>query len=299
MIYPPLLQKGDTVGIISTARAIHLDEISFAINFLKTLGLRVKIGKTIGPSYHQFAGTDEQRVLDFQEMVNDVSIKAIWCARGGYGTVRVVDSIDFSPLLTNPKWIMGYSDITVLHSHLHNMGLQTLHAPMPVDVKNATAEALKVLKNSLINGKQPITYNTSNKLNQLGIAKGILIGGNLSVLYSLLGSTSTLITKGKILFLEDLDEYLYHMDRMMMNLKRNGFFNDLHGLIIGGMTKMNDNTIPFGHTAQEIIKEVVSPYKFPVCFDFPAGHILDNRALCLGSEVQLTVTTQQVQLDYL
>jgi len=298
MIQPNFLKKGDTIGIVSTARKISLEDIQPAIDLLKSWGLNVIIGKTIGLSNYQFAGTDEQRTSDFQNMLDNTTVKAIWCARGGYGTIRIIDSLNFDAFIKHPKWIIGYSDITILHSHLHQIGVKSIHATMPINVSKNTKKSLKSLKNSLFGLK--IDQNTPFvKNNKLGKVNGILVGGNLSILYSLLGSKSSIDTTTKILFIEDLDEYRYHIDRMMIALKRNGYFNNLRGLIVGGMTQMHDNAIPFGKTAEEIILDVLTEFDFPICFNYPAGHIDDNMALVLGSEIELNVSKSRTQLKFI
>ena len=297
MIQPNFLQKNDTVAIVSTARKLTLEELKPAIKLLDNWGLNVLIGKTIGLEENQFAGTSEERTKDFQNMLDDPNIKAIWCARGGYGTVKIIDDLDFTYFKKHPKWIIGYSDITVLHNKLNNIGFESLHATMPLDVAKNTSEALKSLKKSLFG--EILTYQiTSLDDNKTGEGFGELVGGNLSMLYSLLGSESTINTDGKIIFIEDLDEYLYHIDRMLMNLKRNGYFKNLKGLIIGGMTNMHDNTIPFGKNATEIILDAVSAYNFPVVFDFPAGHLNDNNALIFGRKVKLVVDKAETTLSF-
>lgn len=288
MITPKYLEQNSTIAIVSAARKISLQEIQQAIKLLKSWNLKVRIGRTIGLEHNQFAGTDDERRIDFQNMLNDDEVKAIWCARGGYGTVRIIDGLDFSKFKKNPKWIIGYSDVTVLHNHINKLGFETLHATMPVNVKQNTSEALNSLKDTLF-GKQLNYSIKTDKLNKFGKVKSELIGGNLSILYSLLGSETALDTDGKILFFEDLDEYLYHVDRMMQNLKRNGYFDKLKGLIVGSMTEMNDNTIPFGKTAKEIVYDACKDFDFPICFDFPAGHIDDNRSLIFGRTIQLAV----------
>jgi len=286
MIQPNYLQKGDTVAIVSTARKISSDQIIAAIKLLEKWGLNVVVGNTIGLEDHQFAGNDEARINDFQQLLNNPKVKAIWCARGGYGTVRLVDKLNFSAFKKQPKWIVGYSDVTVLHSHIHNFGIETLHATMPINLENNSKQSIETLKKSLF-GKNLSYEIPADEKNKSGNASGELVGGNLSVLYSLLGSHSSINTDGKILFIEDLDEYLYHIDRMLMNLKRNGYFDNLKGLVVGGMTDMHDNEIPFGKTAEEIILDCVSEYDFPVIFNFPAGHLDDNRALIFGRKVTL------------
>jgi len=298
MIQPNYLQKGDTVAIVSTARKIASDQIIAAIKLLEKWGLNVVIGNTIGLEIHQFAGNDEARINDFQQMLKNPKVKAIWCARGGYGTVRLVDKLDFSAFKKHPKWIIGYSDITVLHSHIHNLGVETLHATMPINIVNNSKEALETLKKSLFGKNLSYEIPTSEN-NKLGSAAGEIVGGNLSVLYSLLGSKSSIKTDGKMLFIEDLDEYLYHIDRMLVNLKRNGYFSNLKGLIVGGMTNMHDNEIAFGKTAEEIILDCVSEYDFPVVFNFPAGHLDDNRALILGRKVTLEVGEIKCKIAFL
>lgn len=296
MIIPPYLKEGDTVAIVCTARKISKKELDPAIKLLTHWGLKVKLGDTVGKEYHQFGGTDVQRAEDFQEMLDDKEVQAIWCARGGYGTVRMIDEINFSSIETNPKWIIGYSDPTVLHCHIHNLGVATIHGQMCLEIENKTEATRDTLKNILFGNYDAIKFASDFKLNRTGHAKGQLIGGNLSVLSSVLGSKSTIKTEGKILFLEDLDEYLYHIDRMVHNIKRNGFFKNLAGLVIGGLTDMHDNTSPFGQSAEEIIANAVKEFNFPVCFNFPAGHSKDNRALIFGAETELIVTKDNVVL---
>ena len=294
---PSYLQKGDCVAIISTARKISLNEIKPAIELLESWGLKVVIGKTIGAVFHQFAGSLETRIEDFQTVLDDSTIKAIWCARGGYGTVQLIDKINFSGFKNNPKWIVGYSDMTVLHAHIHNFKIETLHATMPINIPANTEESKESLKNALF-GNQLNYEFPSHQLNILGMASGLLIGGNLSVLYSLLGSNSSIETSKKILFMEDLDEYLYHIDRMMQNLKRNAYFENLVGIIVGGFTQMRDNEIGFGKTAEEIILEMVKPYGIPVVFNAPFGHLEDNRALIFGRNIQLISDEKSVQIQF-
>ena len=294
MIRPDYLKSGDTVILVSTARKVSKAEVKPAIDVLTSWGLKVQSGKNLFKYQNQFAGSDEERSGDLQRALNSKA-KAILFARGGYGTVRIVDSIDWKRFVKNPKWLIGFSDLTVLHSHLHrHCSIQTLHGPMALNIPNLNAGCLSVFKETLFGN--PLKYTSSKqqphleKLNRKGKTKGQLIGGNLSVMYSILGSASDIDTEGKILFLEDLDEYLYHIDRMMMNLKRNGKLKGLAGLIVGGMTEMKDNQIPFGRTAEEIIHDAVAEYSFPVVYGFPAGHIPNNYPMILGSEVTLNVS---------
>lgn len=286
---PQALKIGDKISIISTARKISLEEVQPAINLLTEWGLEVVLGENLFAEDHQFAGTKVQRLADLQQALNNGEIKAIFCARGGYGTVQLIDEIDFSDFKKHPKWIVGYSDVTVLHNHINqHFGIATLHATMPINFKTNTKAALQSLKDALFGNT--LNYQcVCHAYNRLGEAKGELVGGNLSILYSLTGTASQINTEGKILFLEDLDEYLYHIDRMMQNLKRAGMLHGLKGLLIGGMTDMNDNTIPYGYSAIDIIKNIVADYDFPVAFGFPAGHLADNRALIMGEEVVLKV----------
>lgn len=297
MITPEFLQKGDTVAILATARKIDLLTLQPAINLLESWGLNVVIGKTIGKSDNQLAGPDWQRATDFQEMLDNPKIKAIWAAKGGYGTVRIVDRIDFTNFKKKPKWVVGFSDVTVLHSHINNMGIETLHAMMAVSAKTASPQAIETLRKSLF-GEKLEYHIPASPFNKKGKASGEIVGGNLSVLYSILGSKSEVDYKGKILFIEDLDEYLYHIDRMMMNLKRNGYFDGLKALIVGGMTEMNDNDIPWGKNSLEIIQDVLKDYKFPIIYNFPAGHIKDNRALILGKTVSIDANDKEVAVKF-
>jgi len=286
MISPPSLKKGNAIGLVASARRISEQELTKAVCIIESRGYKVVKGSSLFASENQFAGTDEERAADFQQMIENPEVKAVFTVRGGYGSVRIIDKIDFRPLLKNPKWLSGYSDFTVFHNQLINLGLQSLHATMPLNFSGNTPEALNSLFGTL-EGEKPHYRFASQSLNREGKTRGILVGGNLSVLYSLVGSRSFPDMAGKILFLEDLDEYLYHIDRMMMALKRAGLLENLAGLLVGGMTDMHDNTIPFGKTAEEIIRESVEEYNFPVAFDFPAGHQPDNRTLIMGAEVKL------------
>jgi len=287
MIIPPYLKKGDTIAIVATARKNIDDNLKPAISWLKNWGLEVVIGNTIGLDNNQLAGTDEQRAADFQKQLDNPNIKAIWCVRGGYGTVRMIDFLDFTKFKQSPKWIIGFSDVTVLHSHLNTMGYASIHGIMPVSSK-ATEEAKESLRKALFGEHLEYTV-PCDQMNRYGSAKGELVGGNLSILYSLLGSESAIDCHDKILFIEDLDEYLYHIDRMMMNLKRNGCLESLKGIIVGGMTKMHDNEIPWGKNVLEIIDDVTKKYNIPIIYNFPAGHMADNHALVLGKQVSIEV----------
>lgn len=296
MLKAKLLKKGDRIFILSTARYILPEELQKALQIFEEWGLECVLGKSLHTAYHQMAGNDEMRGQDLQKALDDTSIKAIVCARGGYGTVRLLDHIDFTTFQKNPKWIIGFSDVTALHLHIQtNIGTPTLHAPMPITFPNNTSEAMNVLHKALFDGFNVINVPVS-ALNRNGNAKGTLVGGNLSVLYSMLGSSAQPVTKNKILFLEDLDEYLYHIDRMMQALKRADLLSNLSGLLIGGMTGMHDNTIPFGKNAKEIILESVSAYDYPVVFDVPAGHIDNNYSMYFGEDIHISATQNAVVL---
>ncbi len=289
---PKSLKQGDKVGIISTARKISEEEVQPAVDKLESWGLEVVKGKYLHEFDNQFAGTVKQRTYDLQNMLNDVEIRAIFCARGGYGTVQIIDDIDWSAFRRFPKWIVGYSDVTVLHSHINrHCGVETIHATMPINFPNNGIDNMSItsLQSALFNGKNVYEF-FSHIFNNKGIVQAPIVGGNLSILYSLLGSKSDLNTDNSILFIEDIDEYLYHIDRMMNNIERNNKLKHIKALVIGGMTDMNDNTIPFGETAEEIIHRFAQKYKFPVCFNFPAGHQADNRAIIMGRSAVLEIT---------
>lgn len=291
----PPLKKGDTIAILSTARKVSLPEIEFGVKWLENFGFKVVLGKTIDAAHHQFAGTDDFRARDLQQMMDNTSVDAIWCARGGYGTVRIIDKLDFNNFKKKPKWIIGYSDITVLHSHLNTLGIPSIHAAMAFDIYKSTALAQLSLQNALTGISNTIHFASVSE-NTTGTATGEAIGGNLSILYSLCGSPSAIDTAGKILFLEDLDEYLYHIDRMLYNLDRNGMFQNLAGLVIGGMTNMHDNQVPFGMQVTQIITALTTKYHFPVAFQAPFGHQNDNRAIIFGKKITLTVDSLEVKI---
>lgn len=294
---PAYLQVGDTVAITCPAKKLPRT-IDDAVKLLESWGLNVILGETVHASWHQFAGNDEMRTSDFQRFLDNPSIKAIFAARGGYGTIRIIDRLDFSEFKNHPKWIIGFSDITVLHSHIQSLyKTESIHGQMPLTIREGSEISLETLRKALFNEEFNYTYNSLEN-NRSGEAEGVLIGGNLSLLVMMNGSASEQDFSRKILFLEDVGEYLYSLDRMMWNLKRAGKFNNLKGLIIGGFTELKDNDIAFGQTAEQIIMEHVKEFDFPVCFNFPAGHIPDNRALIFGRMSRLKVEGQQVQLSY-
>ena len=302
MTCPIPLRSGSKVALVATARKVTPDEVQPAIELLRSWDLIPVVPDGLYAADHQLAGNDAMRAGILQRMIADDSIDALFCVRGGYGTVRIVDRVDFSPLLKHPKWIIGYSDVTVLHSHVgRHCKLATLHATMPVNIPADPNQwhtpAIETLKRALFNRKTEIDAPTS-PLNRPGRCHAPVVGGNLSILYSLCGSASDLDTDGKILFIEDLDEYLYHIDRMMQNLKRTGKLSRLQGLIVGGMNNMHDNTIPFGRQAEEIVLDAVREYHYPVAFHIPVGHIgLDNHALMLGVATTLEITDSHTYIS--
>jgi muramoyltetrapeptide carboxypeptidase len=301
MIAPPFLRPGDTIGIVATARKISFEEASPAIGMLVDEGFKVRTGQRMFGVCNQFSGTDEERAADMQRMLDDPEVRAILCARGGYGTVRIIDRLDFTEFRRHPKWICGFSDVTVLHSHIHrHFGVATLHSSMLFNLRTVDASHLSF--RTLVDAMQGRGHGIEAPafaLNRLGRCEAEVVGGNLSILHSLLGSDSDIDTNRKILFLEDLDEYLYHLDRMMMNLARNGKLSRLAGLMVGGMTDMNDNAVAFGETAEQIIARHVSEFDFPVAFQVPVGHLDENHTLLLGKKAALRVSEGGSSLTHL
>ncbi len=294
---PPYLTIGDTVAITCPAKKL-LRDILDAVTLLESWGLNVVLGETVNASWYQFAGTDELRASDMQRFLDDTNIKAIFAARGGYGTIRIIDRLDFSSFRIQPKWIIGFSDITVLHSHIQAVyKTESIHGQMPLTIADGSSVSLQTLRKALFNEALDYTYISAIK-NRSGKANAVLMGGNLTLMVMMTGSVSEQDYSGKILFLEDVGEYLYSIDRMMWNLKRSGKLTNLKGLIVGSFSEMKDNDIPFGQTAEQIIMEHVKEFDFPVCFNFPAGHINDNRALIFGRKVNMLVEEQNVSLTY-
>ena len=293
----PVLEKGDEIRIVSSARKISALELEAAKDFFIKNGFRVSEGKNLFKIHHQFAGSDKDRLNDLQEAIDDPVVKVIWMARGGYGTHRIINDLDIRQLQKNPKWIVGYSDVTVLHALLNSNGLKSLHATMPLNFKDQSIESFsKTL--DILKGATPEYKIDPHPLNKKGNAKGRLVGGNLSILYSLNGTGFLPEMKDSILFFEDLDEYLYHIDRMMMNLYLSGLLEKIKGLIVGGLSDMNDNLVPFGKSAEEIVFEHIDQYDIPVCFAFPAGHQKENYPLILGKEISLIVSDESVKINY-
>ncbi len=296
---PPYLKPGDTIGILCPAGYMPYEKASTAIETLKEWGFKVVAGKTLGNQYNYFSGTDEERLADLQQMLDDDHINAILCARGGYGMGRIIDALNFKKFKKHPKWIIGFSDITILHNHLYsNFKIASLHAPMAAafnDGENKNPYILS-LHDALI-GRKATYSSLGNGYNQKGKAIGILVGGNLSLLAHICGSSSDINTEKKILFIEDAGEYIYNVDRMLYQLKRSGKLDDLAGLIVGKFSDMKDTTIPFGQSTEEVICNIVKDFNYPVCFGFPVSHDKENYALKIGIKYELTVSATSVQLE--
>jgi muramoyltetrapeptide carboxypeptidase len=287
MTTPQYLNKGDKITIIAPAGKILKEKVETALSILQGWGLEFVTGSHLFSDHYQYAATDNERLADLQQALDDPSVKAILFARGGYGAIRIVDRVNWSGFRKHTKWLIGFSDITIFHSHVHrNFGIETLHGPMAAGLADPTSA--ETLRKVLFGEPMVYTFDT-HSLSKQGKAQGELVGGNLAILCSLIGSASDIETKGNILFLEDVGEYLYRLDRMMWQMKRSGKLSQLKGLIVGGMTEMKDGDTLFGKTAYEIVSEAVSEYDYPVCFGFPAGHKEDNRALILGRKVNLVV----------
>ena len=282
------LQPGSTIALVSTARFIDVEALAFAKNKISAWGYITFEAANITKAVNQFAGTDDDRNKAFQDALDNPAVDAIWFVRGGYGSLRSFEAIDFTHFAKNPKLLIGYSDITVWHSVLNKIGITTLHATMPISFKTNTLACLQETKNVLAGEKYTYTA-PAHPLNIKGMVKAKVLGGNLSMLYSLTGTEVLPSYEGAILFLEDLDEYLYHIDRMMQNLKYSGILSKIKGVVIGGMSDMKDNTIPFGKTAEEIIAETIRPYNIPLAFNFSIGHINENMPLLLGAEHSLEI----------
>ena len=302
---PPYLKKGDTIGIACTAGFIMPEEIKPSVDLIESWGFKVKVGNTVGKKDFSFGGTDLERTQDFQQMIDDPGIKAIMCARGGYGSVRIIDQINFNPLKEKPKWIIGFSDITVMHCHLNkNFNLASIHSKMCNSFPDVFEVAEPIVQETVMSIKYALTgvkmkYTAPpNEKNRTGIVEGPIIGGNLKTIETLSGTKSEIKTAGQILFVEDTGEYLYSIDRMFWNLKRTGKLSQLKGLIVGGFRiKPDDPGDEFGRTLYDIVWEKVREYSFPVCFDFPVGHQKDNYALKCGVNHRLSVTGDKTDLD--
>jgi muramoyltetrapeptide carboxypeptidase len=302
IMIPPYLKPGSTIGITCPAGYMAREKTAVCIKTLQDWGFEVMIGKTVGSnSENYFSGTDEERADELQAMLDDKSIHAILFGRGGYGMGRIIDRLDFRKMSRNPKWIIGYSDITVLHNHLLNKyNIASMHAPMAGafnDIENAE-EYIEALHQAII-GKKGIYTCPPHEFNRKGDTSGILIGGNLTLLTNIIGTASDFDTKNKILFIEDIGEYLYKIDRMLYQLKRSGKFNKITGLIFGGFTDMSDTERPFGRSIDEILRDVAGEFDFPVCFNFPVSHEKENMALKIGVNYRLRITGKKTILKEL
>ena len=286
----PVLKKGSKIAIAAPARIMTREEMQYAVDWLKAQGFVAVYDDRLFAEHYIFAGDDDFRAAVLQEYLDKDEIDAIWLSRGGYGSIRIIDKLDFTKFVEHPKWVIGFSDTTVFHGKLSRLGILSLHAAMPFYFANKTEEAKQSLFDALT-GK-PLHYEMpAHPLNREGTMEGEIVGGNLSVLMGMNGSDIFPDTDGKILFIEEVDEYIYHIDRMMHCLKRAGKLSHLKGLIVGGLTQIKDNTHPFGMTAEEVISEAVAGYDYPVCFGFPAGHFDDNRAVVFGTPTKIVVSS--------
>ncbi len=302
LIRPAYLKAGDTVAIVAPSGILknREREINQADSLLKSWDLNVIVGKHVFSKADHFAGTDEERCQDMQNVMDNPKVSAIWCARGGYGTVRILDKLDYTKFRENPKWVIGYSDITALHNQLHNQGFESLHALMCVSLTkdiSEVQESVDTFKAALFGN--PTSYVLEgSKYNKEGETSGQLVGGNLTMLHTMLGSDTSLDTKGKILFIEEIGEYKYHIDRMLQSMKRAGYFDNLNGLVVGDMSKLRKNTTLWGASIEQLILDALEDYNFPIAFKMPAGHEDDNRALVLGREVELKVGKEKSSLQF-
>lgn len=298
---PPYLKKGDTIAIVAPAGILKNkhEVIQKAKELAESWGLKVVLGKNLFNKEHHFSGTDDERCQDFQEALDNKNIKAIWAARGGYGSVRILDKLDFTQFKNNPKWIIGYSDITAFHNHIHNLNVETIHGMMGTSLDEKPADIIETIssfKKSLFGDELSYTIPSST-YNRNGVVEGQIIGGNISILASMLGSKSQLNTDGKILFIEEIGEYKYSVDRMLQSLKRAGYFTKVKAVVVGDMTKIKTNSTNWGSSIEQLILDVL-PNDIPVLFDFPAGHEADNRALIFGRKVKLTVGSKQSSVSF-
>ncbi|RCT54074.1 LD-carboxypeptidase [Winogradskyella sp. KYW1333] len=302
LIQPPYLKVGDTVAIVAPSGILKSreGEIQQAIALLNKWGLNAKLGDNVFNKANHFAGTDQERCEDFQNALDDSSISAIWCARGGYGTVRILDKLDYSKFRKEPKWIIGYSDITALHNQLHNEGVESIHALMCVSLTKDLSEILdsvETFKSAIFGNLTHYTLE-GTEYNREGEATGQLIGGNLTMLHTMLGSDTSIDTSNKILFIEEIGEYKYHIDRMLQSLKRAGYFDNCKGIIVGDMSKLRKNTTLWGTSIEKLILDALSEYSFPIAFNMPAGHEKDNRALILGRTINLKVDKSGTRITF-
>lgn len=298
MIKPPKLQKGDCIYLCAPAKAIDKKIVLAAQNTIKEHGFKVLISENCFGQNNYFSGSDEERIADMQFGIDHAEVKAIFCVRGGYGAVRIVDSLNWANMLREPKWLVGYSDITVFHHRLNKLGIQSLHGTMPFNFNTNSSKAIDSLFSALEH-KPYFVSGEPNKRNKTGVAEGLLIGGNLSIIYSLLSTNDTYCFENAILFVEDISEHYYQLDRIFFTLKKTGILDRINGLVVGGMTDIQDTEIPFGMSIEEIILQHFTFRKIPIGFDFPVGHFDDNQALIIGSKVKLTVNEKESRISYI
>jgi len=297
-IIPLSVLPGDTIGIVCPSGYMPAEKAQTCINTLQQWGYKVKVGKTLGNQYHYFSGTDEERLADLQTMLDDTVVKAILCGRGGYGLSRIIDRLDFTAFNRHPKWVIGYSDITVLHAHLYSaLNTASLHSPMAAAFNDGGAESVFIQSlKKILQGEKPAYTCGGHVYNRAGVAEGELVGGNLTLVAHLVGSISAIDTTGKILFIEDVGEYIYNVDRMMVQLQRAGMLANLAGLVVGSFTEMKDTITPFGQQVYDAIHDKIAPYHYPVCFDFSVGHTNNNYPLVHGARYNLSVQAGEVTL---
>lgn len=300
MQHPPFLQEGDFIGIVATGRAVDAAQLNRAISFFINCGWRVKTGFTIGRKHFQLGGTEEERLQDINLMIRDPEVRAIFIARGGFGHLEIVDHIDWQSFQKDPKWICGFSDVTVLHNHiLQNLGFQTLHCSLPYQWEDQSNDPLNCSSiYHRLKKEEDSTMANSLSIGKKGSGEGVLIGGNLSILHCLMGSHSEPDFAGKILLIEEVDEYLYHVDRMLQTLKRAGKLKQLSGMLVGQFKDMNDHQEPFGANYREIILKHSQSYDFPILFDLPIGHGSKNYGIKLGKKVTINTAEDQPLLNF-
>lgn len=302
LIRPPYLKAGDTVAIVAPSGILknRFDEVEHAKALLKSWGLHTVVGKHVFSQANHFAGTDDERCEDFQNALDSPKISAIWCARGGYGAVRILDKLDYTKFKQHPKWLIGYSDITALHNQFHNEGIESIHAMMCVSLpqdESQIKETIATFKAAIFGA--PLHYTLKGSTyNKTGTVTAPLVGGNLTILHTMLGSNTSIDTAGKILFIEEIGEYKYHIDRMLQSLKRAGYFDHCKGVVIGDITRVRKNTTPWGKSIEQLFLDVLGEYNFPIAFNMPAGHEKDNRALILGRTIHLNVTKTESSINF-
>ena len=297
MIQPQNLQAGDVIGMVCPAGSIPMERIQKCVETLTDWGYQVRLGQTIGGKHFTYSGTDAERAADLQTMMDDPTVKAILCARGGYGLSRIIDTLDFTSMMAQPKWVIGFSDITVLHAALQKKGIMSIHGPMAAAFnKGPEGESYIQAVKSILEGQKTTYTASTHSCNKLGTTTAPMIGGNLCLITHLIGSQNSMDTNGKILFLEDIGEFHYNLDRMVIQMKNAGLFNNLAGLVLGGFTDMRDEPTDIGASAFEILQSHITEFNYPVCYDFPISHGLSNYPIKEGAIYQLNIQADQVIL---